>query len=342
MRRACNVNPFIEMVSVDSGDLKRDLSEVINLYFLALNWSLSWVRQKRRNIPQNEIGCFTLNNRQIALLRLDLGDILRRLSRRSFNTSMQLQPPLDYWSQAIKRYAFRVTADRLEWSSPGFEVPDIWRVERLEFVPNPHLLPLDFILEAFRGYGLPLGLEPDELVFVHDGLAIESAVTLVNNVMAASMDTPLVMAELRRWRDMVFERISQAGGTSPRIQATVSNTTSCDEDESLLVPEPEEERVEEPIDPRLIGHMVKRSKIASILDRTTRTIKNWDSLRYAPGGLVWHPADVVNSNGALYDISRNWGTIMALSARTRDHVMDRQLSQEIFEQNGDDGDYGNL
>lgn len=332
MHRKAFITPFPQSSNDNIDELKRNLIETVNLYYRALNWALSWVRQVRADLPRDEIDGFFLHYSEIQLLRLDLQDILKRLAERCFNNAMSLRPPLDYWSQAINRYAYRINPDTLLWTTPSFWPPDLWLVERLQLKPDPRHLPMSNILEAYRGYGLPLGLDPEDLVFVYDGLRIEEGTTLVNNVMAAGTNTQAVMIDLRQWRDQIFEMIGRADGCpglasldNGREVALMATTKS-----SLAPEKIDEENTDPEIDPRLIGHMVSRAEIARLVDRTPRTIKNWDAREEAPGGLTWHPADETTVNGASYDISKNWQTLLALTARTRDPERDRQLAQELL------------
>lgn len=327
-------NPILTCYPKTSNDAlderKRGLSIAINIYYRAMNWTLSWVRQLRAKVPQQEIDGLFLNYEETSALKLDIRDILLRMAQRSFDSAMAMPPPLDYWSNALCRYAYRISPDDLEWGAPGFDIPEIWRVERIQFHPNPRFLPMSNILEAFRGYALPIGLDAAELLFWHDGLRIEEASTLANNVMAAGTETPLVMLELKRWRGRVFEQISQARGPKKLIDPSPKREEQRQADQ-----DPSDGGHDlQGVPPQIQGHLMSRQKLADLLQRTSRTLKNWDVKGCAPGGLPWYPADETTANRAQYDVAKNWRTILALCPKSRDLEHDRQLARELLEQQG--------
>jgi hypothetical protein len=77
--------------------------------------------------------------------------------------------------------------------------------------------------------------------------------------------------------------------------------------------EPDAKDADDPqeIPPAPIGGQVTRAKVAKALERTTRTLVNWEKTGKTPSGHPW-PAGEKTKNDVYYELSEVWPSICAM------------------------------
>ena len=295
--------------------MRQRLRETLGVYYRSCVWTLGWCRQVKARIPEGDIEGLHLNAYEMRFLGLDLGVVLRQIAAETYRASLKAEPPLDYWSHAVQRYAYRTADDELRWARPGSKVPDGCTVEKVQFRSNPKHLPFSDLCESLRRYGRPLGLKSWNLLFSYEGVTIENASELADVVKAFGLSTHTVGEALLEWRDKSYAMV---GG--------------CEMAEATQAPAKKESAEEEepPVDPRLEGLVMPRPMLAKAIGKSIRTLKNWDKAGYVPTGVKWHPPTRVSGNMAMYEVGRNWPAIQSMMPVERDRDADRQLAEELL------------
>jgi hypothetical protein len=306
----------------------RRLQTLLSLYFQGQVWVADWCRETSRNAsPPGEIPGFIIHGTELDDMTLDREDLLARMM------AGETENP---WVRSAQAYDYRRPDGTVATASPGIAIDGV-RVERLRIKPHPRFLPYMPFIRILQDACVSFGRNYRSILFQYRGCLCEDPLRLVWLFRTFEPEQCVILQALREW-------YACACGCVEKWVPTGMQTIDAEPDPPPIKPaeplSPGFADLSAPFahdfldlgvtDPRILCLKLTRHKMAEFLHCSDRTLRRWESIGEAPGGLPWPRPERVGGNVTLYDVARYWKTIRELLPRHRCRETDLQLRDEIL------------